>query len=90
MRSATSICASPPTGREVFERLGGFDPSHAYGEDHAFVWAARRAGVPVVAAGAPLYSSARKYAEHGWLRTTARHGWLTAVQAWREARRGSM
>lgn len=75
--------------REVFERLGGFDPSQAYGEDHALVWAARRAGVPVVPAGAPLYSSARKYAEHGWLRTTSRHLWLTAVQAWREARRGA-
>jgi hypothetical protein len=75
--------------RAVFERLGGFDPSHAYGEDHAFVWAAHRAGVPVVPAGAPLYSSARKYAEHGWLRTTVRHLWLTAAQAWREARRGA-
>ncbi len=75
--------------REVFERLGGFDASQACGEDHAFVWAAHRAGVPVVAAGAPLYSSARKYAEQGWLRTTARHLRLTVAQAWRESRRGA-
>lgn len=71
----------------IFARLGGFDPSLSYGEDHALVWAARRAGVPLVAARAPLYTSARKYAEHGWLRTTARHVRLTAVQAWHEARR---
>lgn len=71
----------------TFARLGGFDPTVPYGEDHALVWAARRAGVPLVAAGAPLYTSARKYAEHGWLRTTARHVRLTAAQAWHEARR---
>ena len=71
----------------TFARLGGFDPSLPHGEDHALVWAARRAGVPLVAAGAPLYTSARKYAEHGWLRTTVRHVRLTAVQAWHEARR---
>lgn len=74
--------------RTVFDGLGGFDSTRPYGEDHALVWAARRAGVPVVAAGAPLYSSARKYAEHGWLRTTAHHVRLTALQAWHEARQG--
>jgi hypothetical protein len=71
----------------VFERLGGFDPALPYGEDHAFVWAARRAGIAVVPAGAPLYTSARKYADGGWLATTARHLRLTAAQAWHEARR---
>lgn len=75
--------------RTTFERLGGFDPTLPYGEDHALVWAARRAGVALVAARAPLYTSARKYAEGGWLRTTGRHVWLTAAQAWREARRAS-
>jgi hypothetical protein len=72
-----------------FERLGGFDPTLDRGEDHALVWAARRAGIALVAACAPIYTSARKYAEGGWFRTTARHVWLTAVQVWREARRGS-
>jgi glycosyl transferase family 2 len=74
--------------RADFERLGGFDAALPFGEDHAFVWAARRAGLALVPAGAPLYTSARKYAERGWLRTTARHVWLTAAQAWREAWRG--
>jgi hypothetical protein len=71
----------------VFERLGGFDPALTCGEDHAFVWSARRAGVPIVPARAPLYTSARTYADGGWLATTARHLRLTAAQAWREMRR---
>jgi hypothetical protein len=75
--------------RADFERLGGFDAALPSGEDHALVWAARRAGIPLAAARAPLYTSARKYAEGGWLRTTARHVRLTAVQTWRELRRGS-
>ena len=71
----------------VFERLGGFDPSLVSGEDHAFVWSARHAGVPIVPARAPLYTSARKYADGGWLATTARHLRLTATQAWQGMRR---
>ncbi len=67
--------------RAVFERLGGFDESLDNGEDHALVWAARRQRVPLQRIGAPLYTSARKYAQQGWLRTTARHVGLTCRQA---------
>ena len=74
---------------DVFERIGGFDPTLDVGEDHALVWAAWRHGIPLRAAGAPIYTSARKYAEDGWLQTTAQHVWLTAAQAWRELRRWS-
>lgn len=73
--------------RLEFERLDGFDPQLAYGEDHALVWRARRAGLPLHAIDAALVTSARKYAERGWLRTTLRHWRLTADQAWREMRR---
>jgi hypothetical protein len=73
--------------RANFERLGGFDPTLDRGEDHALVWAASRAGIALVAARAPIYTSARKYAARGWLRTTVRHVWLTAAQVWRESRR---
>jgi rSAM/selenodomain-associated transferase 2 len=66
----------------LFAELGGFDENAAYGEDHLFVWAVRRAGYRVVPVGARLSTSARKYARHGWARTTARHLWLTAIQAW--------
>lgn len=67
--------------RMLYDALGGFDASLPAGEDHALVWAARRAGVPLVPLRAPLFTSARRYAEHGWLRTTFRHLWLTLAQA---------
>ncbi|MEO8802726.1 MAG: glycosyltransferase family 2 protein [Rudaea sp.] len=65
-----------------FEALAGFDESVAYGEDHHLVWAARHAGVPLQRIAAPLETSARKYAQRGWLRTTIRHLHLTFAQAW--------
>lgn len=65
-----------------FEALVGFDESVAYGEDHRLVWTARNAGVPLQRIAAPLETSARKYAQHGWLRTTVRHLHLTIAQAW--------
>lgn len=70
--------------RRVFDRLGGF--AAVAGEDHAFVWAARRAGVPLRPLGATVRTSARRYAAHGWLATTARHLVLTVQQAWRYSR----
>lgn len=68
--------------RTWFEALHGFDEQAAYGEDHLLVWAARRAGLPLRHIPAVLETSARKYARHGWLRTTLRHWWLTVAQAW--------
>ena len=67
--------------REAFARLGRFDELAAYGEDHLFVWRARRAGVALRATGGTLLTSARRYRDRGWARTTARHLWLTARQA---------
>ncbi len=67
--------------RSTFETLGGFDESASHGEDHLFVWRARRAGIALHATGAGLRTSARRYSENGWLRTTLRHLWLTACQA---------
>lgn len=75
--------------RRMFAALGGFDESLAAGEDHALVWAARRAGIPLAPLRAPLFTSARRYAEHGWLRTTLRHARLTLMQAWHFGRRPS-
>ncbi|HZF97242.1 MAG TPA: glycosyl transferase family 2, partial [Pseudoxanthomonas sp.] len=71
--------------RALFERLGGFDESLRGGEDHDLVWRARRAGVPLQPARAPLYTSARKYAQRGWGATTAFH----LRETWRQARRFS-
>ncbi|GHA80674.1 glycosyltransferase [Cognatilysobacter bugurensis] len=72
--------------RVMFEGLGGFDPALRCGEDHDLVWRARRAGRPPRAVRASLYTSARKYAQHGWVRTTAWTLTETARQVWRFAR----
>ncbi len=71
--------------RATFASLGGFDPALSRGEDHDLVWRARRAGVPLRSVGAPLFTSARKYAERGWGPTTAAH----LRESWRQARRFS-
>lgn len=68
--------------RRVWIDLGGFDESIGRGEDHAFVWAARRAGVPLRRLPGCVSTSARRYIEHGWWRTTREHLALT----WRQRR----
>lgn len=67
--------------RSRFETLGGFDETLACGEDHHFVWKAHSQRLPVQRLGAPLATSARKYAEQGWLRVTVRHIYQTYSQA---------
>ncbi len=67
--------------RELFQRLGPFDEQAEYGEDHLLVWQAHRHGVPIRRVAASIGTSARKYAEQGWLATTALHSWRT----WRQA-----
>ncbi len=71
----------------AFVRIGGFDTSLRCSEDLALVWRARRSALPLRELPAVLVTSARKYAERGWLRTTLRHWRLTATMVWREARR---
>jgi hypothetical protein len=68
--------------RVEFERLGGFDESLPRAEDHALVWAARRAGLRLRPLGARLLTSGRRYREAGWWRTTARFVALSLRQAW--------
>lgn len=68
--------------RATFVALGGFDPGLIRGEDHDLVWRARRARVPLRALHAPLYTSARKYAERGWWTTTTAH----LHESWQQAR----
>jgi hypothetical protein len=68
--------------RPAFAALGGFDPSVARGEDHDLVWRVRRAGLPLRPLRAPLYTSARRYVEHGWWRTTTSH----LRETWSQAR----
>ncbi|MDT8448977.1 MAG: glycosyltransferase [Wenzhouxiangellaceae bacterium] len=71
--------------RRVFDELGGFDPGFGRGEDLDFVVRARRQGVGLTRIGVPLATSARRYREHGWLRTTLAHLWLT-LELWNKSR----
>lgn len=71
--------------RRVYERLDGFNESLVCGEDHAMIWRARQLAIPVRALSAPLYTSARKYAERGWWRTTGEH----LRMSWQQARQYS-
>jgi len=76
----------------TFARLGGYDETVCYGEDHLLVWSAHAANLPVRAVAATLSTSARKYATLGWLRTTLRHWRLTlqqALPAWWRLRRNA-
>ena len=66
--------------RTLFESLGGFDPSVGRGEDHAFVHAVRRAGLPLRRLRGRVATSARRYVDHGWWRTTREHLVLTCQQ----------
>jgi len=71
--------------RAAFEDLAGFDPRLTSGEDHDLIWRARRMGLSIRPLRADLYTSARKYAERGWWRTTRQH----VVATWRQARQYS-
>lgn len=67
--------------RDLFLKLGGYNESAAYGEDHLLVWFARRKGVRLKCTGASIETSARKYQQQGWLKITLRHIFLTVIQA---------
>ncbi|NDY96908.1 glycosyl transferase family 2 [Wenzhouxiangella limi] len=67
---------------EDFRRLGGFRTDLARGEDLDFVVRARAAGLPLRRLPARIYTSARRYREQGWWKTSWRH----QVNAWRLTR----
>jgi len=67
--------------RDVFAGLGGYCEKATYGEDHLLAWRAHQNKVKLCCVGAPLYTSARRYRTHGWLKTTTRHLALTIRQA---------
>lgn len=74
-----ALCISAAT----FRALGGYDETAAYGEDHLLVRSARRLGIPVLPVGVTIATSARKYRDNGWLRTTLKHWRLTLLQVLR-------
>lgn len=56
-----------------FARLDGFREDLERGEDLDFVVRARHAGLPVRRIEAAIHTSARRYRDRGWLRTTLEH-----------------
>ncbi len=70
----------------VFDQLGGFREDLERGEDLDLVVRAGKAGIPIQPMGATIITSARRYREQGWLRTTWRHQ-LAAMRLVRNARR---
>lgn len=57
----------------AFESLGGFREDLSRGEDLDFVVRARNTGVRTRRIGTAIRTSARRYRERGWLRTTFAH-----------------
>ncbi len=72
--------------RRVFDALGGFDEAIGKGEDHALIWMAREKSIPLRAINASIQTSARRYAENGWWKTTKTHLRMTREQATRFSR----
>ena len=67
--------------KKIFEKLGGFNQACTYGEDHLFIWEAKRFGIIVHSTGEVIVSSDRKYHKEGWLKTSFTHIYLTCKQA---------
>lgn len=67
---------------DCFHRLGNYNENVRHGEDHLLIWRARKKGLALRHLPATLISSARRYQQRGWIRTTARHLCLTVVQIW--------
>lgn len=64
-----------------FKKLGGFSEDIPYGEGHDLVWRAKELGLRVESIGYEISTSARRYRDEGWLRTTTRFFYLTWKQA---------
>ena len=67
--------------KSLFERVGEFNKKIVSGEDHAFVWKTKKAGIKLKCTGAVIKTSARKYKYQGWAKTTLHHLFLTFKQA---------
>ena len=57
--------------KDLFEEIGGFPEDVSYGEDHLFVWKAKAQKVKIRSVPAKIFTSARTYRKHGWLKVTA-------------------
>ena len=67
--------------KTIFNEIGKFREDVEYGEDHLLTWQAKKHGVSIKAVGAKLFTSPRKYQEHGWLKITLLYQFLWMKQA---------
>ncbi len=63
--------------KSIFFAMHGFDETIRLGEDLDFVVRFKASGLPIGELPAMLITSARRYRQQGWLKTTLRHLWLT-------------
>lgn len=70
--------------KRTWQMIGQFPLHAAYGEDHLLVRQAKALGMPIRSLGMPIYTSARKYVTHGWLKTTLKHQWLWYLQIYQD------
>ncbi len=73
---------------EVLNKLGGYREDLERGEDLDFIVRADMTGTPIHPMGATIHTSARRYREQGWLRTTWRHQ-IAAARLIRNARQAA-
>lgn len=59
--------------RALFTRLGGYNRACAFGEDARLICRVKRENIRICRAGGRLGTSARKYKQNGFFRTTYRH-----------------
>tara|TARA_B100001564_G_C20606879_1_gene655599 strand:- start:639 stop:1253 length:615 start_codon:yes stop_codon:yes gene_type:complete len=62
--------------RAQFNKLKGYRLGLSYGEDHVFVWQARKAKVKLMPMRKGLGTSGRTYEERGWLKNSLIYQWL--------------
>ncbi len=67
--------------KKGFVRANGYPEGCDYGEDHLFVWHARQLGIQLNLIDEKLYTSARKYQAHGWIKMSL----LYQYRTWRQA-----
>lgn len=67
--------------KDLFFKVCGYPIDCPYGEDHVFVWRVRLSGHRLNLVRKTIWTSARKYQSHGWLKTTLVHLGKTFLQA---------
>ncbi|GJL85118.1 MAG: hypothetical protein DHS20C02_08930 [Micavibrio sp.] len=67
--------------KDLFFKTGGYPEDAEYGEDHLFVWQARRHKIQPQSVGAKIGTSPRAYSKEGWFSLTLKRQHLWMKQA---------